>query len=492
MPRVYRASATLMSQELERGTILNDVVPIPPSERLDTMRIKIESRNYMKDVADMVNIAEYLRSIGKPSDLESTVKYLRRIVTVRPRGGRLIEISAMHPIPTMAKRIADAVAHNYEDRTLLWRQSATSDTVDFMEDQIQVYWQRVQEAEEALVKAQEKSPLGYLSEEASGLVSQAAKHKTDLFETELDLQDAKNELQKVKDLMENPLAGNDGSKSASHLDPELVTLQSKLSSLQTQYEQLSVRYSDNYPQVRRLKIEIAQVENDLEQAKARFSAQQQDIPLRLQYWQDRVTTLEARKTALEDKAGEYERKLQLLPERQLELARLQREKSIADNGYTMLLSRLDALRLRQISEAQNMGRVAEVLDEAIEPDVPVKPNKKKIAILALGMGVMIGFGSAFLLEYFDRSFRSVDEVSAYLGIPVLAAIPMVTTPESELKRKRRKLFIVACIGAVSFVVLVMLVDIATAEFLNRESFFLSIARSVPRLLRFWLRAYSGY
>jgi len=398
----------------------------------------------------------------------------------------------MHPIPAMTKRIADAVALNYENRTLLWRQSATSDTADFIDNQIQVYWQRVEEAEESLVKAQEKSPLGYLSEEASSLVNEAAKLKTDLFETELDLQDAKNELQKVRGLMEGTFPGSNEAEPAFHLDPEIVELQSKLSSLQAQYEQLSVRYNDDYPQVRRLKMEIAQVKNDLDQAKARFSTQQQDIPLRLQYWQDRVTTLEAKKTALDDKTGEYERKLQLLPKRQLELARLQREKSIADNGYTMLLSRLDALKLRQISEAQNMGRVAEVLDEAIEPDIPVKPNKKKIVVLALGMGVMIGFGSAFLLEYFDRSFRSVDEVSAYLDIPVLAAIPMVTTLESKLRDKRRKILIVACATAVSFLILVMLVDVATAEFSSRGSFFLSLARSVLRLLRSWLRAYSGY
>ena len=50
------------------------------------------------------------------------------------------------------------------------------------------------------------------------------------------------------------------------------------------------------------------------------------------------------------------------------------------------------------------------------PERPVSPNKKKILFLAVAMGVFIGCGATFLLEYFDRSFRSVDEVVDDFGI----------------------------------------------------------------------------
>ena len=49
--------------------------------------------------------------------------------------------------------------------------------------------------------------------------------------------------------------------------------------------------------------------------------------------------------------------------------------------------------------------------------VKIKPNKKKIAAMAIALGLMLGGGVAFLLEYFNHSFYSVDEVKEYLSLP---------------------------------------------------------------------------
>gem|GEM_PF-3181039 len=477
LPPVYQASTTLISQEMERGSILSGVpnVPVPPDEQIDTIRTKIGSRTYIREIASRVGVAEYLRSIGKPpSDDEDVVRYLRGIVTVQARRGRIVQISVEHPIPAMAKDIADSVANVYVERTLRWRQNTTSETTDFIKQQMDFYWQRLSEAEEALVEAQEKSPLGYLSEEADSLVSEAAKLKTELFEIELDLREAKSELQKARELSDDDLP--ESYVSALYIDPEVARLQAELAGLQTRYAQLSMKYSDQYPEVRKLRMDIEQTQEKLDQAKARFRVQQQNAPERIRFWQDRIKTLEVKKTALDDKTGEYDRRLQLLPQRQLELARLQREKSIAESTYSMLLQRLNTLELLQTSELYNVGPAAEVLDPAIEPDRPVKPDRKKIAFLAVAMGMVMGFGSAFLLEYFDRSLRSVDEVADYLGVPVLAAIPRLTTFESEVRERRSRRVKIACMVSLSLLALILIADVVSAELLTRDSFSLNIAR----------------
>lgn len=483
---VYEASTTLITEEVQRASILQGVanIPLPRGEALNTIRLKIESRSYTRDVAGKVPIADYLKSVKRATGTEDIVKYIRSIVNVRAKGGRLIEISVRHPIPSMAKDIANAVATTYKDKASRWRQDTATQTTEFIRQQMDVYWGRLQEAEEALVKAQEKSPLGYLDEDANSLVSEAARTKTELFEVEMDLTDAKLEFQKTKKSSET--GKFESSKlplSFYYQDPKIKRLEEELTELRVQYAEVSKRYTDWHPEARKLKDALEQKQSELDQEKNRLKVLQQELPQRLQYWQDRIESLEARKTALDDKRGEYDRKLQLLPQRELQLARLQREKSVADKIHSMLISRLNTLELIQTSEASDMGSGVEVLDLAIEPDDPISPNKKKIAFLAVAMGVMLGFGSAFVLEYFDRSLRSVDEVTAYLDLPVLATIPRLRTYETDIKDKKFRRVKIVCIVSISLLVLIIVVDLATAKLSAHSSLLLKLARSSLSLLR---------
>jgi len=55
-----------------------------------------------------------------------------------------------------------------------------------------------------------------------------------------------------------------------------------------------------------------------------------------------------------------------------------------------------------------------------------KPAKPNVALnLALGgiLGLMLGVGLAFFLEYMDTSVKSLDDVERFLGVPVLAVVP---------------------------------------------------------------------
>ena len=494
---VYEADTTIISEELERDFLENVAgIPVPPRERMDMIRVKMNSRTYMKDVAEKVGIVEYLKSKDKPYDDENVVRYLRGIVNARPRAGRLIAISVRHPVASMAKNLADSVADGYVNRQLMSRQTTADETSKFIKEQMDFYWKRLTEAEEAIVKIRQKSPLGYLEyqeEEATSVASvsvasvsvsvasvvdELAKLKTSLFELELDMQEAKSELQKSKLLNEGAITKR--YTSSSHLDPEVTRLQNELTELQAQYAEVS-DYTDNYPGVRNLKTKIANLQEKLDQAKIRFNSLQNDPD----YWQERITALEVRKTALTDRIGELDRKLGMLPERELELARLERQRAVAERTHAMLVDRLNKLELVQTSELSRINSPTRVLDYAFMPDKPIVPNRRKFILLAAVFGMAIGFGLTYFLEYFDRSFRSLDELVDSLGIKVLAAIPRMTTYESERKDRRLKYVKIVCIASLSLLVLIVLADIMSTKFYTRDSFFLNTARSVVHSLREW-------
>ncbi|HBW35483.1 YveK family protein [Desulfosporosinus sp. BICA1-9] len=64
-----------------------------------------------------------------------------------------------------------------------------------------------------------------------------------------------------------------------------------------------------------------------------------------------------------------------------------------------------------------------IVDTAMTPTHPVKPNKKLNVLIAFVVGLMASVGLVFLLEYIDNTIKTSDDVEKFLGIPVLGVIP---------------------------------------------------------------------
>jgi protein tyrosine kinase modulator len=75
-----------------------------------------------------------------------------------------------------------------------------------------------------------------------------------------------------------------------------------------------------------------------------------------------------------------------------------------------------------------------VWEYAAVPDAPVSPNPVKNGLLALGLGLMLGTGLAFLLEYLDDSWRSPGEVEQVSGVPTFGIIPEFTLAKNGKRR----------------------------------------------------------
>ena len=108
-----------------------------------------------------------------------------------------------------------------------------------------------------------------------------------------------------------------------------------------------------------------------------------------------------------------------LPEKELHLTRLIRNAAVTESIYTMLRQRYEEMRISEAMEAANVS----VLDPAIAPQSPVKPRKMLNMAIAGFLGAFVGVGLAFLLEYLDTTFKSPEEVEAYLGLPILGRTP---------------------------------------------------------------------
>ncbi len=95
---------------------------------------------------------------------------------------------------------------------------------------------------------------------------------------------------------------------------------------------------------------------------------------------------------------------------------------------TRLLTTLKlTLRQREI-DFQVPKKTIEILNTAEPPRVAFRPSWTLNITFSVLFGLVLGIGVAVVLEYFDTSFRTVADVEARLGLPVLGVIPFASDP----------------------------------------------------------------
>ena len=93
--------------------------------------------------------------------------------------------------------------------------------------------------------------------------------------------------------------------------------------------------------------------------------------------------------------------------------------------YILLQQRLHDLKILDATVTGDFTVVA----PAVAPSAPFSPRPLHSGMLGLGVGLFVGIGLAFLLQQFDNSVQSREEVSQLLGLPLLGQIPVLSKAE---------------------------------------------------------------
>ena len=145
-----------------------------------------------------------------------------------------------------------------------------------------------------------------------------------------------------------------------------------------------------------------------------------------------VQTLDGQIAALRSDIANIQIRIKGLPALQQEAVRMERDVKVNTELYQSLLN--NAMQLRLVKEGK-VGNVR-VLDEAIPPSSPIKPNREVIIAAALALGLFLGICAAFVRNAFvEQRLRDPHEVEADIGLPVFSTIP--TSPAQEAIAARR-------------------------------------------------------
>jgi len=354
----------------------------------------------------------------------------------------VIKISAQAYSAKAAYMIANTAAEVLKQRNLNARLGEILNVRQTIEDQLIDFKQRVEKTEKALREYKERNNVTFLDQESQELFRriteaeiQYNRVKTSQDATEKRFKFIKNKLaQERKDLV--PSITETTSPWAQRLKQNLIDLE-------VQYTTLKVQdYDDNHPQMKKLKSQIEETKKNLITETLKI-AQGGDITDPLSQIQRSLEeaaslevelhTFEAQEKALKKVLNSYNNILKSVPEKELELGRLLRDKNVADNIYIMLLQQREQAK---ITEAEKTGNIR-IIDPARIPINPVKPRKILNLIIGFIVGISLGAVLAFVLESLDKSIKTTEEAEEYLNLPVFSTIPRIKSRSNEKLKSRQ-------------------------------------------------------
>ncbi len=343
--------------------------------------------------------------------LSSASESLRASLEVSPiRNTELIEISATDLQPSAAIAKVNAIVSEYKKLAVLKNTEDAERAISFIDEQIEILNKRLKSSENRLMLFKEKEKFVSLSDDATITLQQ-------LIASDVELK--KNEsLRKQAELIvsmsaDDTLNTNVVALGASIENQRLNTLAQRLSELQSRMITLKISYKEKHPLV----VETAE---QIREAKKAIDSELSSV----------IASLKVNEKSIKDNISFYEARIKDLPDAEKRLAELTRETGVQQSAYSSLLQKKQEFEIIKASEIGNVW----VVDKAGSAGM-VKPRAKRNILLALIIGVFMGVGIAFFLEYLDNTIKNPDDLKEITTVPLLGSIMKFDEGDSGGKNK---------------------------------------------------------
>jgi tyrosine-protein kinase Etk/Wzc len=194
------------------------------------------------------------------------------------------------------------------------------------------------------------------------------------------------------------------------LEKRLVSAQTKLADFLSKHPTLALSQNGQY---------LVGLASTIEQQIGPLQAQLSEARSSLGASNPQVKALRSQLAGLQEQRKQLYAKVAKLPKGGQTLIRMQSAVTIAQGLYSTMLNQFEAL---QVAKAGTVANVA-VVDPAITPSSPILPNRPLDILVALIVGLLLGFAAAFVRRSLRRGVEDPHVIEQRLDLPVLAALP---------------------------------------------------------------------
>jgi polysaccharide chain length determinant protein (PEP-CTERM system associated) len=488
LPSVWTAKTlVLVNRQQIPERFIAPTVQADIEARLLTLSQDILTPDRLMKIAQDYGLYQNLR---RTQPTEEVVEQMRRDIRLelvedkaerRPREQRsvLFSIAYRAPDPNVAVGVTNTLASLYIQENSRVREKQAAGTTAFLEAQLGDISNRLKTQEQRITEYKEKH-IAELPEQRDTNV-----RTLERLQQQLQLASENNRrANERKQLLTDSLAQFDmtsGMVAGPGAGPNVTpadTAAARLNLLRQELAVMQTKFHERYPDVIQMKDQIrileAKVEAEKKQqaalaAQAAANANVSKKPgrdLRVvpqsPYIQSLMTQLDQAQVDAKASTQEiadinrqiavYQRRLENTPKREQELAIITRDyETTRDLHKTMLAKRGEADMAAELEQRQQ-GETFRVIEPARLPERPAGPNRFRLLLVGLALALGASGVAVLLAEQVDTSFRRVDEVRATAPLPVLSAIPRITTEQDRYRQLRQRRWATAAVAVGLFVV----------------------------------------
>jgi succinoglycan biosynthesis transport protein ExoP len=461
LPARYKSSTLIL---VEQPTMPKDFVVPNVSEnlqeRLQSITQQILSRSRLLQIANELNL--YSSDHGRPSP-DEIVERMRKDIEIELVRGADNGITAFNVYyssrdPVIAQQVTSKLTNLFINENLEVRQQESEGNTKFLEGQLETARQTL-EAQEGKIREFKAQHVGELPTQTgsnlqilSGLQSQ--------LQAEADgLNATRQQHVYLESLLNQYRAVQGTSKTPEGTAITVGSLNQKLDKLRTDLRDLSSTYGDKYPDVRKLKDQIAKTESerdhllaerkaggDSEPATKTTPAETEDGGVRdpslfpqlqsqLKANETEIKNREQGVAALTARINDYQARLNQEPVREQQLADLTRGYDQSKASYDELLKKKNDSAMATSMELLQQGERFRILDPPSLPLKPSFPNRLKFCGIGLLVGLALGTGVAWAFEMMDDRVYDESELRKLLPVTVISELPVIGGPNGGTATK---------------------------------------------------------
>jgi len=136
--------------------------------------------------------------------------------------------------------------------------------------------------------------------------------------------------------------------------------------------------------------------------------------------ENQLSMLTSQKEELDKMVGNSKRQMKQLPGKRLNLAGIEREQSVIEPLYVLLQKKREETMLAIIAEPD----IARIVEHAENNTALVGPNRRRIYLIALLLGLMIPMGIAYAFLLLKTKIATPEDITSRTHIPILGVVPM--------------------------------------------------------------------
>ena len=473
----WLAIASIPNRYDSRARLLVDVNEILPDEaqigggraQIDQIRETLTSARNMEKVAATTGL---LPAGANERDTANAVAMLQKNIKVVPQQDNIFEITSSIAVGSLsdadnaklASGVLDSLITVFRDDQLRGGRMNAREGLKFLDAQIADREKALREVE-ARRAAFEAQNIGLVPGGAGSPAQRVEAARAELGQIDSQLVAAQAQLAAANGQLAStpatiPGVGGVGGGVARQ---QLAGAQNELSAMRSR------GLTDAHPDVIALKSQIASLkaQADREGAGGGGGGVQNPAYASLAAMraerQATVSALTARKSQLLGDIARITAQQIQNPGIAAEYDRINGEYTAFKAQYDKLLAQREQVRMRGEVQTETAAIRIELLDPPSKPTSPAAPNRPLFLTLVLLAGIGGGVGVAFGLSQVRTSYATAARLERASGLPVIGSITEVVTPERQLDRRKKLVWLAGGGGALVGLYALLLV----AEFIQR-------------------------